>query len=245
MLNELKKARDIYLPNCPEWFEGSLGKVQLEQIECFFARLRERNKELNLTARDSLEELAILHFLDSLYILNMLPKQHSLNYLDLGTGAGIPGVILKILLPNYKTVLIDARQKRLKFLDEVIAELALQEIITVHGRFEDLAHEAEFRGEFQVVTARAVAELPVLLEYAAGFLARDGVFLGQKGSQAQAELAEAQGAMRKLNLSLLENFEFTLPVAEAKRAILKFALVANLAKKYPRSAAQIQKAKLI
>ncbi len=220
---------------------ASIDAGALARLSRYFELLREANRELNLTARDSAEEMATLHLLDSLLLLPTLPEAStSSRYLDLGTGAGIPGLVLKILRPELETLLVDSLKKRLNFLDGVIRELGLEGVETCHGRFEDLAHEPAYRAQFDYVTARAVAPLPTLLEYAAAFVRPGGRFVAQKASQVDREIREAQHALRVLNLDFRDRQDYLLPPEGAERALLIFEAVGELSHKYPRRPQKIK-----
>lgn len=210
--------------------------VKKQQIEAYFTELRAKNKVLNLTARDSDEELGILHLLDSLTLFRMWPKLGAVpdNYLDLGTGAGLPGLILKILLPDLDVVLMDSLQKRLRFLSDVKADLGLKKLELVHARFEDAGRDPAFRERFQLVTARAVAKMPQLLEYAAPFMHPSGNLIAMKGDKLQRELKEAQNAARLLKLKLGAAETFTLPETDMTRGLVIFQKAGPTPKKYPR-----------
>ncbi|MDO5734729.1 MAG: 16S rRNA (guanine(527)-N(7))-methyltransferase RsmG [Eubacteriales bacterium] len=240
-------------PKFPE-LEANLSRFLVESTAAqadilkYFLILQEKNKYLNLTAKASAYDLAVIHLLDSLMLLKAWPgdwPKPGQSFLDLGTGAGLPGLIYKILFPELRVVLVDSLQKRLRFIEEVATELNLSNLELVHGRFEDLAHQPEYRGAFSVVTARAVAALPTLLEYAAGFLEPQAYFLAMKGKQADAELKEAARAIKSLNLRYLESLNFKLPIANVERSIILFTPLKKLSSKYPRKPAEIKQKPLI
>ncbi len=211
-------------------------ETKKQQIEVYFKALQAKNKVLNLTGRDSDEEMGILHLLDSLTLFRMWPKLGSVpdNYLDLGTGAGLPGLILKILLPEIEVVLMDSLKKRLRFLDEVSAELGLDKLELVHARFEDAGRDPRYRGRFRLVTARAVAKMPQLLEYAAPFMHPEGYLIAMKGDKLQRELRQAESAARILKLKLAAAESFTLPGTDMTRGLVIFKKSGPTPKKYPR-----------
>lgn len=193
------------------------------------------SKELNLFSAGDREKLGEKHIPDALAILPFWSFASGSKILDLGTGGGLPGLPLALEKPNCSFTLCDARQKKCTAIDKMILELELENAQTLSGRFEDLAHERAHRGQYEGVLARAVAPLPVLLEYAVGFLKNGGKLYAWKGKNYKEELTEAKNAMKLLNLKLEAEHPYLLPTGE-ERALLCFIKEGKLDKLYPRKA---------
>lgn len=161
---------------------------QIEQFMKYYDLLIEKNKVMNLTAITDLNEVMTKHFLDSVLISNVLDMSDFYTLVDVGTGAGFPGIPIKILFPHLKVTLIDSLNKRLKFLDDVISELELDGIETVHGRAEDLGNNDLYREKYDLCVSRAVANLSTLSEYCIPFIKKDGVFASYKASDSEEEI---------------------------------------------------------
>lgn len=161
---------------------------QIEQFMKYYDLLIEKNKVMNLTAITDLNEVMTKHFLDSVLISNVLDMSDFYTLVDVGTGAGFPGIPIKILFPHLKVTLIDSLNKRLKFLDDVISELELDGIKTVHGRAEDLGNNDLYREKYDLCVSRAVANLSTLSEYCIPFIKKDGVFASYKASDSEEEI---------------------------------------------------------
>lgn len=219
----------------------TVSDTQLDQMARFYEMLIERNKVMNLTTITDPEEAARLHFVDSLMILKYLPlEEDGLSLVDVGTGAGFPGIPLKILRPGLHVTLVDSLAKRLSFLEEVIEALGLREegsIVTAHGRAEDLAgRKGALRERFDVATARAVAALPVLAEYCLPFVKTGGTFVAYKTETAKAEVADAKHALQELNGRVRAVEHYTLPDSDVSRSLIFFDKTDKTPAKYPRQA---------
>lgn len=221
-------------------FEELGKKIGIElsekEIEKFFSYkeiLIERNKEMNLTAITEEQEVIVKHFIDSLTINKYISSNSSL--IDVGTGAGFPGIPIKIIREDVKVTLLDSLNKRLKFLDEVIEMNNLKNIITVHGRAEDVAHQADFREKYDYVTARAVANLSTLSELCLPFLKVGGKFICMKGNSIE-ELDEAKKALEILGGKVVDIESFMLPSTDMERNIIVIEKIKNTPNKYPRKA---------
>ena len=173
----------------------NLTDFQVRQFCRFGDMLLEWNQKMNLTRITEPKEIILKHFVDSMVLARHLEGNR---VADLGTGAGFPGIPLKILKPELEMLLLDSLKKRLKFLDAVCRELQLSNVKTIHERVENIGRDASYRSSFDTVTARAVASLPVLSEYALPLLKRGGLFLAPKGPQAETELEESREALRLL-----------------------------------------------
>lgn len=213
---------------------------QLEQFTKYYELLVETNKVMNLTAITEPEEVAVKHFIDSLLAYDgTVFKGKSLA--DVGTGAGFPGVPLKIYCPDLKVTLIDSLGKRLKFLQQVIDQLGLENITCEHLRAEDAGRNKHFREKFDLVTARAVARLSVLSEYCLPLVKKDGMFIALKGSKYAEEIEEGKEALKILGGKLLSSEPVKLPGLDDGRAIIKIAKIKPTPTQYPRKAGTPEK----
>jgi 16S rRNA (guanine527-N7)-methyltransferase len=211
------------------------GAMQ-ERIHRYLILLRQWNEKINLTAVLDDEGMAVRHLLDSLMLLPDLGEPDAgLSLIDVGSGAGLPGLPLKIARPGLRVVLLDSLAKRVRFLDEVIGTLGLQGVAARHGRAEDAARDKDLREQFDVATARAVAPLPALCEYCLPFVKPGGFFLAMKG-QAEPECSEALRAIRLLGGELADVREFVLPGTDMKRSIIRICKVSPTPGAYPRRA---------
>lgn len=201
--------------------------------------LVETNKTLNLTAITEPDEIVSKHFVDCLSVLKFVDFKKGAKVIDVGTGAGFPGVVLLIARPDLNITLLDSTKKRLGFVESVVGELGLSADI-VHMRAEEAGKTAEHRERYDIALARAVANMQTLSEYCLPFVKTGGVFAAMKGAKAAQELAAAQGAVKKLGGQILDSVEFTLPVC-GERTILKVKKISQTPPKYPRPSAQISK----
>lgn len=212
----------------------TLTKKQENQLEKYYALLIEINKITNLTRITSKEEVYLKHFYDSLTVTKVINLTNQ-KLIDIGTGAGFPGLVLKIVYPDLEVTLLDSSQKRIDFLNKVIKELNLTKIKTIHSRIEDYKEE-----QFDIVTSRAVAKTNILLELACNLAKIDGHYIFLKGNLDE-ELQESQKALKELNLKISQKEEFYLPVENSKRTIIKIKKVKQPSSKYPRNFTQIKK----
>ena len=214
--------------------------LQLQQFDKYFELLIETNKVMNLTAITEPEEVVVKHFIDSLLAYDKTKFKNKL-LADVGTGAGFPGIPLKIYCPELKVVLIDSLGKRLKFLEKVIAELGLENIHCEHLRAEDAGKNSQHREKYDLVTARAVARLSVLSEYCLPLLKKNGMFIALKGSKYQEEIEEAKKAVAILGGAIISADEVKLPGLDDGRAIVKIRKIRNTPGMYPRKAGTPEK----
>ena len=220
-----------------------LPEDKTAQLEHFYKMLIEKNKVMNLTAITDAKEIALKHMIDSLLLYD--PKVFSgAKICDVGTGAGFPGMPLKIYDDSLKVTLMDSLAKRLKFLDEVIASLALKDISTCHVRAEDAGRANEHREFYDIVCARAVASLPVLAEYCLPLVAVGGLFLAMKASKYQDEIQTAQRAIGILGGKIEQVKKVQLPDLPDERFILYVRKERCTPKKYPRKAGTAEKSPL-
>lgn len=208
--------------------------MQNKQLERLKTLVLEKNQHMNLTAITDPEEFKLKHIQDSLIIVDYLPIAPGMKIADLGTGAGFPGLPLAIVHPDCEFHLMDSVNKKLRFVSEAAADLGLNNVHVHHGRFEDLAHQPEHREQYDLVVARAVAPLPVLLEYMAGFVTLNGQMVAYKSQKFAEELAESEQALKQLHIELLHTIEYDL--AEAKHILAVFGKRQALGKEFPRKA---------
>ena len=219
-----------------------LSDKQLEQFDTYYKLLIKWNEVMNLTAITEFDDVCKLHFVDSISsykFFDFSAADYSL--IDIGTGAGFPGIPLKIVFPNLKITLLDSLNKRLNFLNEVIDSLGLNEegsIVTLHGRAEDHCKSSgdSLRESFDIAVSRAVANMSTLSEYCLPYVKVGGKFIAYKSEKAQDELKSAKGALHLLGGSLLSAEEFLLPDSDVSRTICIVDKKEKTSKKYPRKA---------
>ncbi len=209
---------------------------QKHQFDLFYELLVEWNKVMNLTGITEYEEVNEKHFVDSLSITKAIDMNSVDNLIDIGTGAGFPGIPLKIAFPHLKVVLLDSLKKRIKFLNTVIEELRLTDIETIHGRAEDFAKQEEYREQFQLCVSRAVANLSTLSEYCMPYIHAGGMFIPYKSGEIEEEVNGAKKAVHVLGGKIEDVVKFQLPGTEIGRSFVKIKKYQNTPKKYPRKA---------
>lgn len=216
----------------------NLSIRQKEQFQMYFQLLVEWNQKINLTTIIEKNQVYLKHFYDSATLVKVI-NFHTLHKIcDIGTGAGFPGIVLKILFPELEVTLVDSLNKRILFLQEVIKTLQLKNIELIHTRAEEYA--LSHREEFDMVTSRAVSSLPILLEYSIPMVKVGQYFIPLKGDIAQ-EIKDSKEAMRLLNVKLECQEQFELPIEQSKRTILKFKKEKETSVKYPRKFSEIKK----
>lgn len=213
-----------------------ITEEQENQFFKYYELLIETNKVMNLTAITTLDEVIVKHFIDSLLIVKSVDLNEYDSLIDVGTGAGFPGIPIKIMFPHMKITLLDSLNKRLKFLNNVIGELQLQNIETVHGRAEDLGHKAEYREKFDLCVSRAVANMSTLSEYCIPFVKENGKFISYKSSVSDEEIIEAEKAVKVLGGKIKETQTYDLPCSDIKRTFVVISKLGATPKKYPRKA---------
>lgn len=223
----------------------NLTNEELAKFLRYHELLVEWNEKINLTAITEAHDVAEKHFVDSLLAQRMPLSWQDKTIIDIGTGAGFPGIPLKIMDNSLKVTLFDSLQKRLNFLDTVIAELQLEDITTIHGRAEDGGRAPNLREKYDIAIARAVAKMPVLLEYALPFVKIGGYFIALKGPELDEELAQSKKALKTLGAEIAEVGHFTLANDSYTRNIALIKKIAPTPKAYPRKAGTPQKKPLL
>lgn len=228
--NTLQFEKDLKAMNI------SLSNKQIEQFLIYYEMLVEWNEVMNLTAITEYEEVMKKHFLDSITLNQAFDVTKECTVIDVGCGAGFPGLALKIAYPNLKITLLDSLNKRINFLDAVIERLGLQDIVTVHGRAEDFAKAGKLRETFDVAVSRAVANLSTLSEYCLPYVKVGGYFIPYKSEKVNEEIEAAGKALSILGGSLEKKIEFTLPDTDYYRNLLLIKKNKPTTNKYPRKA---------
>lgn len=226
-------------------FNLELTKEQLNQFQMYYEMLIEWNEKMNLTSITDFDEVLKKHFADSLALVqaektdlikNACRDKKEISLIDIGTGAGFPSIPLKIAFPNLNITMLDSLNKRIKFLNEVIEQLGLSNVETVHSRAEDLARNAKYREQFDFSVSRAVANLSTLSEYCLPFVKIDGHFVSYKSEKLSEELQAADKAIVILGGMVKDQIDFQLPESDIYRNLLVIEKVKSTSKKYPRKA---------
>ncbi len=218
----------------------SIGSNQWEQFAAYSALLKEWNEKMNLTAIVDDDGIAIKHFLDSILPLAHIDFPEGASLADVGTGAGFPGLPIKIVRPDFQVTLIDALNKRVKFLETVCDALHLSGVSCIHGRAEDLGKDKDYREQFDVLTSRAVANLKVLCEYCLPFVKVGGVFVALKAQEVEEELLTAKPMIGTLGGKVEQVIDAPLPQTDMMRKLVVIRKVAPTPSQFPRRANKIK-----
>ena len=222
-----KKLRDLSI---------ELNDDQKEQFIHFYKLLVEWNKVMNLTAITEPDEVVEKHFIDSLSIIKAVEMKDIHTLIDIGTGAGFPGIPLKIAFPDIEITLLDSLNKRVKFLNTVIDELKLEKISALHGRAEDFAKKDDYREKYDICVSRAVANLSTLSEYCLPYVKIGGMFVPYKSGEIDEELNNSKKAVQILGGNIDDVVKFQLPGTDIGRSFIRINKTKNTPKKYPRNA---------
>ncbi len=211
-----------------------LSELQIEQFIKFYEMLVETNKVMNLTAITEYEDVVIKHFVDSTLALTVTDLTKYNNMIDVGTGAGFPGIPLKILFPHLNITLLDSLNKRINFLKNVVEQIGLSNVTFIHGRAEDIGRDKEHREKYDLCVSRAVANLSTLSEYCTPFVKAGGDFISYKASNSEEEIEKAGSAISKLGckVSWIKNMQ--IPDSDIERTFVCINKVKPLSGKYPR-----------
>ncbi len=217
-----------------------IGDDLAKKLEVYGRLLKEWNDKINLTAIKDDEGIAVKHFLDCLLVSKVADFKDGMNVIDVGTGAGFPGLVIAAAYPNVNVTLLDSTGKKLKAVENMAEEMGVKNVKIVHSRAEDAGKKPEFREKYDFATARAVAELRVLLEYTLPFVKKGGSFLSLKAAIAKEEIDSATKSLQTLGGKVDAVNEFTLPGGD-KRVIIDIKKISQTSPKYPRPSAQIAK----
>ena len=232
-----------YILQATENFKFKFNETQIAQLETYYNLLVEWNEKMNLTAITDAQGVAVKHFADSVSVLNYVDIPHNSSIIDVGTGAGFPGVVLKIARPDIKLTLLDSLNKRLVFLQNVLGEINLSADL-IHSRAEDGGSDKNLRESFDYAVSRAVANMNVLSEYCLPYVHVGGSFLAFKGRGAESEISAAKSAIKTLGGKIAETYNFALPFDGGERAIVQIQKIAETPNKYPRNAGKIKSSPL-
>lgn len=219
----------------------TLTEQQNKQFVTYFDMLIDWNQKINLTAIEEPTEVAYKHFVDSACLMRVVPDLKHKTMIDIGTGAGFPGVPLNIMEPELYVTLFDSLNKRILFLQELCKALELKNIRAVHGRAEEFGIKPDYRQQFDIATARAVARMPVLLEICLPFVKKGGIFIALKGPELENEIKDSSNALKELGGKVVDVQQFTLADGAYTRNLAVIEKIKDTPKKYPRKAGTPQK----
>lgn len=232
--------KDVFLKEEIEKTGIQLDDVQVGKFLLYYEFLIEWNKVMNLTAITDYKEVVQKHFVDSLALIKAIDIQYlqtgNKSVIDIGTGAGFPGIPLKIVFPKLKITLLDSLNKRIKFLNEVIEKLEMNDITAIHGRAEDYAKQKDYREQYDICVSRAVANLATLSEYCLPYVKKEGYFISYKSEDIEKEIDDSRNAVNILGGKVEDIVRFNLPDTDIRRAIVKIKKENPTNKKYPRKA---------
>lgn len=227
--------KDILRSGC-EQLGILLNDKQEKQFLQYYELLKEWNKVMNLTAITEYEDVMEKHFVDSVSLAKEIDFSGCVTLIDVGTGAGFPGLPIKIIYPHIKVVLLDSLNKRIKFLNTVVENMELSEVMAIHGRAEDVAKDKKYREQFDICVSRAVANLSSLSEYCLPFVKKGGVFVSYKSGSVEEEAEQADHAVRILGGKINRIAKFMLPNSVIERSFIIIDKKKETPGKYPRKA---------
>ena len=219
----------------------SLDEKQIDQFMQYLSLLLEWNEKMNLTAITEKRDVVLKHFADCLSLVPAVEWKAGMKVIDVGTGAGFPGIPVKIACPEVEMTLLDSLQKRIGFLQEVGSQLGLEGVQYIHSRAEDGGQSAEHREQYDLCVSRAVANLAVLAEFCLPFVKVGGMLAALKGPDAEAELEQAKGALAKLGGKLVKIQDVTIPSTDLSHKLVFIEKTTATPKQYPRKAGKINK----
>ena len=211
-----------------------LNERQIEQFMDFYELLAETNKVMNLTAITAYEDVVIKHFVDSTLSMKIIDLNKFNTIIDVGTGAGFPGIPLKILYPHLKITLLDSLNKRIRFLDSVVNDLGLEDVTLIHGRAEDAGRDLNHREKYDLCVSRAVANLSTLSEYCTPFIKVEGEFISYKASNSEEEINSSKSAVSKLGCEIKWIKNMKIPDSDIERTFVCISRKKTLSSRYPR-----------
>lgn len=218
-----------------------LNERQLEQFMTYLSLLLEWNGKMNLTAITEKRDVVLKHFADCLSLIPAVEWKSGMQVIDVGTGAGFPGIPVKIACPDVEMTLLDSLQKRIGFLEEAVTQLGLENVHCVHSRAEDGGQNPAYREQYDLCVSRAVANLAVLAEYCLPFVKVGGMLAALKGPDAEAEAEQAKGALEKLGGRLVRIEDVSIPHTDLSHKLVFIEKTAPTPKQYPRKAGKISK----
>ena len=222
-------------------FNIDVDEKMIDDFSIYREILVEWNQKMNLTGIEDEKEVFIKHFLDSVSIFKNGYIKDNMKVIDVGTGAGFPGLPMKIAKRSLDVTLLDSLNKRINFLQEVCKKIYIDDVEFIHGRAEDFGQDENYREQYDIATARAVAGLPVLMEFCVPFVKVGGYFICLKGPNADLELEESKKAMETFGVKFIEKIDIKLPEIELNHNILVFEKIQNTPSKYPRKAGKPSK----
>lgn len=214
----------------------TLDEIQKKQFTDFYEYLVEKNKVMNLTGITEFQEVLVKHFLDSLACVKAVDMSRIKRIMDIGTGAGFPGVPLKIAFPHLEACLLDSLKKRVNFLEETFQMLKLENITAIHGRAEEYAKNKQYRETYDLCVSRAVSNLATLSEYCLSYVKTGGYFISYKSGTVQEEVEQAQKAVKILGGKIQDVVYFQLPDSEIQRSLVVIEKIKATPGRYPRKA---------
>ena len=232
--------RNLFI-DCIKKFGGEISDDKLNQFEIYSSLLVEWNEKMNLTAVTDPDGISVKHFLDSILPLYFVDMSKTESIVDIGTGAGFPGIPIKIMMPDVRMTLIDSLNKRVNFLNTVSDELGLDKITCVHGRAEEFGKNKDFREQFDAVVSRAVANMTILCEYCLPYVAVGGMFVALKAENSAQELDAARPMIGTLGGKVENVISAHLPMSDITRELIVIRKVAETPDKFPRRADKIKK----